>query len=80
MEISARFASAISLARPRGVRVKESFSPKLGRRLQCFGEDAFRQWIRLEAEPSVETFCERPTYRIPAMNNGWRTLDLLPAR
>lgn len=62
MKISARFQSAISNVRPRGVRVIESYSPKLGRRLQCFGEDAFRQWVRLEAYPSVEAFCERPTY------------------
>ena len=62
MKISARFQSAISSTRPRGVRVIESYSPKLGRRLQCFGEDAFRQWIRLEADPSVESFCERPIY------------------
>ena len=58
MKISDRFQSAISSARPRGGRVIESYSPKLGRRLQCFGEDVFRQWIRLEADPSVETFCE----------------------
>lgn len=62
MKISARFQSAISSARPRGARVIESYSLKLGRRLQCFGEEAFRQWIRLEADPTVEAFCERPVY------------------
>ena len=62
MKTSARFQTAISTTRPRGARVIESYSPKLGRRLQCFGEDAFRQWICLEADPSIETFCERPTY------------------
>jgi hypothetical protein len=66
MKISARFQSAISTVRPRGARVIESYSPKLGRRLQCFGEDAFRQWICLEADPSVEAFCERPTH----LNSG----------
>lgn len=66
MKISARFQTAISSTRPRGVRGIESYSPKLGRRLQCFGEDAFRQWICLEADPLVETFCERPTY----LNSG----------
>lgn len=62
MSKSAIFQSAISSARPRGVRVIEAYSPKLGRRLQCFGEHAFGQWIRLEADPSVQTFCERPVY------------------
>lgn len=62
MTNSARFQSAISTARPRGARVIESYSPKLGRRLQCFGEDSFRQWICLEADPIIETFCERPAY------------------
>lgn len=44
------------------MRVIEAYSPKLGRRLQCFGEHVFGQWIRLEADPSVQTFCERPVY------------------
>jgi hypothetical protein len=60
MTNSARFQSAISIIRPRGARVIESYSPKLGRRLQCFGEEAFRQWLSLEADPSIEIFCERP--------------------
>ena len=62
MSKSAHFQSAVSAARPRGVRVIEAYSPKLGRRLQCFGEQAFGQWIRLEADPSVQIFCERPVY------------------
>src|ERR1035437_8469079 len=62
MKDSARYQSPISSARPRGVRVIESYSPKLGRRLHCFGEDTFRQWICVEADPSIETFCERPAY------------------
>jgi hypothetical protein len=66
MKISDRFHTAISNARPRGGRVIESYSPKLGRRLQCFGENVYHQWICLEADPLVETFCERPTY----LNSG----------
>jgi hypothetical protein len=62
MRKSANFQSAVVSARPRGVRVIEAYSPKLGRRLQCFGEHVFGQWIRLEADPSVQTFCERPVY------------------
>lgn len=57
-----RFQSAVSNARPRGVRVIEAYSPKLGRRLQCFGEHVFGQWVRLEADPTIQAFCERPAY------------------
>lgn len=62
MDDSARFRCAVSAARPRGQRLIEAYSPKLGRRLQCFGDAAFRQWIRLEADPSVQQFCERPAF------------------
>src|SRR5450631_2171444 len=60
MDISARFHSPLSRSRPRGSRLIEAFSPKLGRRLQCFSDQAFNQWICLEADPSILTFCERP--------------------
>jgi hypothetical protein len=56
------FPSAVSSARPRGTRVIEVFSPKLNRRLQCFGEHLFEQWVRLEADPTIQTFCERPVF------------------
>lgn len=62
MTNSARFQTAVLSPRPRGSRLIEVFSPKLRRRLQCYGETAFRQWIRLEANPMVQTFCERPIY------------------
>jgi len=55
-----RFQYAVSSARPRGRRVIEAYSPKLGRRLQCFGEHVLEQWVRLEADPTVQAFCERP--------------------
>ena len=42
------------------MRVIEVYSPKLGRRLQCFGEHVFGQWVRLEADPTVKAFCELP--------------------
>jgi len=45
---------------PAGSRIIEAYSLKLGRRLQCFGEAVFEQWIRLEVDPTIQTFCERP--------------------
>jgi hypothetical protein len=62
MDDSARFRCAVSAARPRGQRLIAAYSVKLGRRVQCFGDAAFRQWIRLEADPSVQLFCERPAF------------------
>jgi hypothetical protein len=38
----------------------EARSPKLGRLVQHYDQACFQQWIRLEADPSVSTFCERP--------------------
>ena len=60
MDQSARFSVPLASSRPRGSRLIEAFSPKLGRRLRCFGRHAFDQWIRLEADPKTLTFCERP--------------------
>ena len=60
MDDSARFSSPVSVPRPRGSRLIEGYSPKLGRRLKCVGRHAFEQWIRLESDPTVLTFCERP--------------------
>lgn len=69
-----RFQIAVSTTRSRGVRVIEAYSPKLGRRLKCFGEEVFAQWICLEADPSVETFCERPVY-LGLANGSKRVAD-----
>ena len=60
MSKTARFQSAVPRARPAGSRIIEAYSLKLGRRLQCFGEVVFEQWIRLEVDPTIQTFCERP--------------------
>lgn len=57
---AARFASPLQSTRPRGARLIESHSPKLGRRVRLFDHLAFSQWIRLEVDPLVESFCERP--------------------
>ena len=60
MDYSARFSVPLQRSRPRGSRLIEGFSPKLGRRLRCFGRHAFDQWIRLESDPDTLSFCERP--------------------
>lgn len=56
-----RFSNPINMPRPRGARLIEGFSPKLGRRLQFFDHATFGVWIGLEADPSVSALCERPT-------------------
>lgn len=50
----------LAIARPRGARMIEARSPKLGRLVQHYDHASFQQWVRLEADPSVSTFCERP--------------------
>lgn len=55
-----RFAAPLDAPRPRGARLLEAFSPKLGRRVRLFDHACFEQWIRLEADPSVQWLCERP--------------------
>ena len=60
MDNFSRYRSAMLSKRSRDERLIEAYSPKLGRRLQCFGEHAFKQWLRLESDPVVQTFCERP--------------------
>lgn len=57
---SARFAAPLETVRPRGGRLIEGFSVKLQRRVRLFSHSSFAQWIRLEADPSVLAFCERP--------------------
>lgn len=54
------FAAPLEMARPRGSRLLEAFSPKLGRRVRLFDHRSFRQWLCLEADPAVVAFCERP--------------------
>ena len=46
-----RFGSPVDVPRPRGARLLEAFSPKLGRRVRLFDHAAFEQWIQLEADP-----------------------------
>ena len=60
-DFRARFHGPIETARPRGARLIEAYSAKLQRRVRLFDHSSFAQWIRLEVDPSVITFCERPT-------------------
>ena len=55
-----RFAVPVDVARPRGARLLEAFSPKLGRTVRYFDHAAFEYWVGLEANPGVQIFCERP--------------------
>jgi hypothetical protein len=50
------------MVRPRGSRRIEIYGLKLDRRVQCFGEAAYGQWVCLEADPSIQTYCERPAF------------------
>ena len=52
----------VEIARPKGARQIEAFSPKLGRRLRFYNWSTFRLWLLLEADPGVRMFCERPGY------------------
>ena len=55
-----RFLAPMSSPRPRGSRLLTAFSPKLGRTVRAFDHAGFDQWIRLEADPGVNAFCEHP--------------------
>jgi hypothetical protein len=54
------YAQAVEVKRRPWQRRIEVFSPKLRRRLTLFSHDAQDAWILLEADPRVQTFCERP--------------------
>jgi len=54
------FCVPVTQTRPKGARLQEGYSPKLKRRVQLFDYSSFPIWIRLEADPKVVAFCERP--------------------
>jgi hypothetical protein len=62
MEDSLHIAKPVALVRPRGAHRYEAFSLKLSRRLTLYTRPSLEQWILLEADPAVVTFCERPGY------------------
>ena len=64
--------------RPRGSRLLTAFSPKLGRTVRAFDHAAFEQWVRLETDPGVSSFCEHPC-RAGANDDG-RLIDFWVAR
>lgn len=68
-----RFSTPLDAPRPRGAPLLEGFSPKLGRRVRLFNRMTFDQWLRLEADPAVLCFCERPVRLSPAV--GSRVAD-----
>ena len=56
------YAQAVEVKRRPWQRRIEVFSPKLRRRLTLFSRDTQDAWILLEADPHVQSFCERPAY------------------
>ncbi|CAE6956308.1 hypothetical protein IQ290_31635 [Burkholderia sp. R-70199] len=58
--IPPRFLRAVNNARPHGAHRYDLFGPKIGRRLTLFGRFALDVWVRLESDPHVVTYCERP--------------------
>lgn len=77
-ESSPRFVTPMSTPRPRGSRLLTAFSPKLGRTVRAFDHAAFEQWVRLETDPGVSSFCEHPG-RVGANDDG-RLIDFWVAR
>ncbi|MDR5736247.1 hypothetical protein QCE47_28510 [Caballeronia sp. LZ025] len=52
----------VTISRPRGAHRFEAFSPKLARRVTFYRRALLEQWLLLEANPKVISFCERPGY------------------
>ncbi|MFY7916997.1 MAG: hypothetical protein ACOVPA_20285 [Rubrivivax sp.] len=59
----------MSTPRPRGSRLLTAFSPTLGRTVRAFDHATFEQWVRLEADPGVTSFCEQPC-RVSVNDDG----------
>ncbi len=68
-----RFQVPIHSVRPRGERLIEAYSVKLGRRVQCYGELVYQLWILLETNPAIQSWCERPVFL--DIGNGKRVAD-----
>jgi hypothetical protein len=66
------YERAVETKRRSAQRRIEVFSPKIKRRLTLFSWDAHDAWLLLEADPTVQAFCERPTY---VKDGAGRVLD-----
>lgn len=70
-----RFGRAASDVRPKRAHRFDVFGPKVGRRLTIFGLKPFQLWLRLETNPGVSGYCERPLYipdvRPPRLMDFW---------
>lgn len=62
MELSLPLVKPIALVRPRGAHRFEAFSAKLQRRVTFCRHSLLELWVRLETDPAVVAFCERPGY------------------
>jgi len=51
------------------MRLLTAFSPKLDRTVCAFDYVCLEQWARLESDPTVTSFCERPA-RFDAADTG----------
>ena len=68
-ESSPRFVTPTNTPRPRGSRRLTAYSPKLGRTVRAFDHTTLQQWVRLEVDPGVVSFCEHPC-RLGASDDG----------
>ena len=59
-DLSARFSAPITAPRPRGARLLTAFSPTLERTVRTFDHHGLWQWVRLETDPQITSFCEHP--------------------
>ncbi|SIT38795.1 conserved hypothetical protein [Paraburkholderia ribeironis] len=55
-------AKPIALGRPRGAHQFEAFSPKLARSVIFYRRESLEQWLLLDENANVITFCKRPGY------------------
>ncbi len=69
-----RYTQPTKTTRPRGSRLIETYSPKLGRRVSFYSRAAFELWLGLEADPAIRTFCERP--EILTVDGRERVIDM----
>ncbi len=68
-----RILDPVAVSRPQFSHRFEAYSPKLSRRITLFSWASVQLWTLLEAEPAVESFCERPGL---ISNEGeWRLAD-----